>query len=398
MQRQEQGFWRTGAWRSAFADRAAPIEDDSRLLIRASQLALIGLGLAAILFVLDSWSAFFVPVTLSLVIGVMLTPILIRLEDWGLPPALAAAILVIGLAGLLYLAALLFMVPLSEWFARAPEIGAELRSRLLQLRQSLSVLYEVEERLQEAATDGRSAPQQVEVTQGGMVENMLRIAPPAIIQVVLFTGSLFFYLATRERLRLGLLSLCVDRAVKLRAARIMRDTEKSISRYLLTISVVNVGLGIATGLAMWMLDMPTPAFWGALAAVFNFIPYIGPWTLGAILVAVALVSFDTVSQIVAPPLAFLALNIVESQLVTPSALGRSLTLNPFLVFLALSFWLYMWGPVGAFLAVPFLILCAVALTHLLPRTRRRRRGVGVGMEVPVESPAPRTTRKVQPAE
>lgn len=398
MQRQEQGFWRTGAWRPTFADRAAPIEDDARLLIRASQLALIGLGLAAILFVLDTWSAFFVPVTLSLVIGVMLTPILTRLEDWGLPPALAAAILLIGLAGLLYLAALLFMVPLSEWFARAPEIGAELRSRLLQLRQSLSVLYEVEERLQEAATDGRSAPQQVELTQGGMVESMLRIAPPAIIQVVLFTGSLFFYLATRGRLRLGLLSLCVDRAVKLRAARIMRDTEKSISRYLLTISVVNVGLGIATGLAMWVLGMPTPAFWGALAAVFNFIPYIGPWTLGAILVAVALVSFDTVSQIVAPPLAFLALNIVESQLVTPSALGRSLTLNPFLVFLALSFWLYMWGPVGAFLAVPFLILCAVALTHLLPRTRRRRRAVGVGMEVPVESPAPRTTRKVQPAE
>jgi predicted PurR-regulated permease PerM len=398
MQRQEQSFWRTGAWRPTFADRAAPIEDDARLLIRASQLALIGLGLAAILFVLDTWSAFFVPVTLSLVIGVMLTPILTRLEDWGLPPALAAAILLIGLAGLLYLAALLFMVPLSEWFARAPEIGAELRSRLLQLRQSLSVLYEVEERLQEAATDGRSAPQQVELTQGGMVESMLRIAPPAIIQVVLFTGSLFFYLATRGRLRLGLLSLCVDRAVKLRAARIMRDTEKSISRYLLTISVVNVGLGIATGLAMWVLGMPTPAFWGALAAVFNFIPYIGPWTLGAILVAVALVSFDTVSQIVAPPLAFLALNIVESQLVTPSALGRSLTLNPFLVFLALSFWLYMWGPVGAFLAVPFLILCAVALTHLLPRTRRRRRAVGVGMEVPVESPAPRTTRKVQPAE
>ncbi|MDP2621613.1 MAG: AI-2E family transporter [Hyphomicrobiales bacterium] len=385
-------------WRSAFTGRAAPIEDDAGLWTRASQLAVIGLGLAAFLYVLDAWSAFFVPVTLSLVIGVMLTPILTRLENWGLPPALVAAILLIGLAGLFYLAALLFMVPLSEWFARAPEIGAELRSRLQQLRQSLSVLYEVEERLQEAATDGRSAAQQVAVTEGGMVESVLKIAPPAIGQIVLFTGSLYFYVATRQRLRLGLLSLCVDRAVKLRAARIMRDTEKSISRYLLTISVVNVGLGIATGLAMWMLDMPTPAFWGALAAVFNFIPYLGPWMLGAILAAVALVSFDTVSQIVAPPLAFLALNIVESQLLTPSALGRSLTLNPFLVFLALGFWLYMWGPIGAFLAVPFLILCAVALTHLLPRARRPRRGVGIGMEVPVESLAPRKTRKVQLAE
>lgn len=352
-----------------------------------ARLGLTMVGLAAALYILDTWSAFLIPVGLSLVIGLMLTPLVVRLENRGIAPAVIAAGTLLGLGGLLYLAALLFMVPLGEWFARAPEISAELRVRLLELRQSLSVLYEVEERLQEAAGNGQAAPQ-VEVSEGGIVGSVLRIAPPAIGQIVLFTGSLFFYLATRRGLRIGVLSVWRGQRAKLRAARILRDTERDISRYLLTISLVNVCLGIATGLSMWALGMPTPAFWGGLAALFNFIPYLGPWTLGAILVAVSLVSFDTWAQIVAPPLAFLVLNIIESQLVTPSLLGRSLTLNPLLVFLALGFWLYLWGPVGAFLAVPFLIIGAAAFDRFRPAAARRGRNEDPRMQV-VETPPER---------
>jgi predicted PurR-regulated permease PerM len=112
--------------------------------------------------------------------------------------------------------------------------------------------------------------------------------------------------------------------------------------------------------------MPSPALWGALATIFNFIPYLGPATLMVILVGVGSVTYDGLLYALTPALAFFCINFLEGQIITPAVLGQRLTLNPFVVFLTLGFCLWVWGPVGAFVAVPFLLIVAVVASHLRP--------------------------------
>ncbi|SEP61369.1 Predicted PurR-regulated permease PerM [Faunimonas pinastri] len=376
-------FWADTHRSFPIVKRASPTHDMGKLMTRSSQVALLVLGFAASFYMIDAWATFLIPVALAVVIGMMLTPILVRIERLGIPAALAGVIVMIGLGLFLYVAALLFGMPLSDWFHRAPEIWEQVKQRVDSMRTSLSFLTSIQDSLQQVTSPGETSPR-VQVADGGtMIFSVISLAPPAIGQIIMFAGSLYFYLATRERIRETILMFCVGRSVKMRAARIMRDVEKSISRYLLTITAINIVLGVTTGIIMWLLGMPTPALWGAIAAVFNFVPYVGPWSLGALLLAVGLVSFQSTAQGLAPMLAFAALTLVESQFVTPSAIGRSLTLNPFLVFLAIGFWMYVWGPVGAFLAVPILIVMAVVLTHMLPAgtvpglMRRQEEGVDV---------------------
>jgi predicted PurR-regulated permease PerM len=160
--------------------------------------------------------------------------------------------------------------------------------------------------------------------------------------------------------------LCLTRDARLKSARIIRDTEYLLSRYVAWISLVNIALGIVTGFAMYLLDMPSPALWGALATIFNFIPYLGPATLMVILVGVGSVTYDGLLYALTPALAFFCINFLEGQIITPAILGQRLTLNPFVVFLTLGFCLWVWGPVGAFVAVPFLLIVAVVASHLRP--------------------------------
>lgn len=120
------------------------------------------------------------------------------------------------------------------------------------------------------------------------------------------------------------------------------------------------------GIAMWLLGLENAIMWGAAAAMLNFIPYIGPAIMVVLLLAVGLLAEAPTVVMLTPPAVYLALNLIEFQFVTPAALGRSLTLAPFAVFLSISFWLWLWGPVGAFLAVPLLLIFVVTIKHLLP--------------------------------
>jgi predicted PurR-regulated permease PerM len=124
--------------------------------------------------------------------------------------------------------------------------------------------------------------------------------------------------------------------------------------------------GLVVGLAMFLLGVPQPHLWGALAAVLNFALFVGPVVMALILLGVGLATFADPLLMVAPPLIFVVLNFIEGQFVTPSVLGARLALNPLAVFVTIAFWLWLWGPIGAFLAVPILILVAMTLYHLVP--------------------------------
>lgn len=338
--------------------------------------AIIGLFVMAAVVMLE-WAAYFmVPLTAAIVVGLTLGPMIDKLERMGLPPYLAGLAIIAALCLFLYGLFMAFAIPLEEWSFRIPDVMDRLREIAYWIGGTLEQLQEISRQVQEAAKPNRGSGLEVSVDEG-IVTQFLASAPAIVGQCLIFLGTFYFFVVSRSRVRAGVLAFAPTRAARLRLGRIMRDIETSLSRYLIAITFVNIGLGVATGLAMWVLGLPTPALWGALAAVLNYVLFIGPATMAVILAGVALVTFDNISAVLLPPGAFLMLNLIESQFVTPTVLGQQLVLNPLIVFLSLAFWMWLWGPVGAFLALPLFVAGAIVLYHSLPPGRRDAFSLGI---------------------
>ena len=174
-----------------------------------------------------------------------------------------------------------------------------------------------------------------------------------------------------------------SREAKLRFLRIANDVEQNLATYLATVTVINFGLGVAVAIGAAMFGLPNPFIFGALAMLLNYVPYIGAACMAVILLGVGLVSFPSLGYALLPAVAFVALATLEGQFITPTVLGRRLTLDPFAIFLALAFWAWLWGPLGAFLAVPLSIVGLVTINHLSPgRGHQSARIAGVPRRQP----------------
>lgn len=344
------------------AEEAVAKDSGALDLDRAAKWSMVGIFCLLAIFALK-WGAFFiVPMTVAIAMGFTFGPLVDWLECRRLPPYIASAVIVALLGGLLYGLFVAFAIPLEEWSIRVPEMLDKTRVHLYALRGTLERLQELGKSVQEAATPG-DLPLPVSDPSTGLISSFLATAPAVLAQMLVFLGAFYFFLANRSRLRTWLLLLPLGNDARCRIASIFRDTEYNLSRYVAAIAVVNIGLGLVTGLTMWLLGLPQPALWGGLAAVLNFIPYLGPGLVTLAVAGVALISFDTGAEALLPPIAFLVLNLIESQFVTPTVIGHRLTLNPFMVFTTLGFWVWLWGPVGAFLAVPLLIVATVVASH-----------------------------------
>jgi predicted PurR-regulated permease PerM len=157
-----------------------------------------------------------------------------------------------------------------------------------------------------------------------------------------------------------------ERDAKLRFLKIMRDIERNLAGYLTVVTIVNTALGVVVAVGAWLIGLPNPVILGVLAAILNYVPYVGPAIMVIVLFGISLVTFPSVGQACIAPLGLVALTTTEGHFVTPTIIGRRLTLNPLLVFLALAFWTWMWGPIGALLAVPLSIIGLVVFNHLIP--------------------------------
>ncbi|WP_245414187.1 AI-2E family transporter [Nitratireductor sp. StC3] len=345
--------------------RPAPrtVLDPDTLLTRGAMIAVLLIGLLGFVFMLVAGEFILAPLSLAIVIGLMLGPIATRLEKRGLPSWLSAVIVCLLFVALVALFAAALIGPLSYWTGELPRIWQKLQIQLAQLREPINTLRDVQNELR-TVTGGSGVT--VEVDEGGDVTDIAIMAPALGAQVLLFLASLFFFMATRHDIRTGIMKIVVDRRLRWRIAHIFRDVETLVSRYLLSIAVINVGLGVAVSLVLWIIGVPSPALWGMLAMLLNFVVYIGPAIMAGLLFAVGLATFDTLAGSFVPPLAFLAVNLMEAQFVTPMVLGRTLTLNPFLVLLALAFWIWVWGPIGGFIAIPALLIAYAVLSNLVP--------------------------------
>jgi predicted PurR-regulated permease PerM len=178
---------------------------------------------------------------------------------------------------------------------------------------------------------------------------------------------LFFMLLGRAEIRRMMVALARTREAKLNVLKMLNEAEHDLTSYLSTIATINVCVGIGAGLIAWVTGMPSPIAWAVLGFILNFIPYIGALMMELAMFLVGLVVFPTLTQALIPPLLYLAMGILEGHFITPSIMGHRFTLHPLTVFLSLIFWTWLWGPIGAFLAVPLLIIGVVAAGHLFPK-------------------------------
>lgn len=343
----------------------APAGERPRL--SAEKVAAVGIFLILLLGLLYIGSKIFLPITAALIAGLLFGPWQGRLERLGLPPFVAALAITGGVVFCVGGLTRLLVLPFHSWMDRLPQIWEALRHQLQGLRALLLSVQTVTEAVQESTGLGGGPDSGVSVNAPAILGELVVSVPSFVGQIALFIGVLFFYLAGRARLRVQLLSLCMDRRTRLKTARILQDCERAISSYVGVITVINLGVGVLTAAAVWFYGIPNAAFWGVVAAVLNYIPYIGPALFAVILLGVGLMEGGHGLAPALPALTYVGIHALEGNLITPTLLGRQMTVEPVLVVISLALWLWLWGPFGAFLAVPILLVLNAVVVRLAGR-------------------------------
>jgi predicted PurR-regulated permease PerM len=327
-----------------------------------AQLATIGMFLLAFVTALYFGRPFLMPILAALLVGATFAPLIKMADQRGVSPWLTAVVIVMLVVAAIAVAASLFAAPVIEWIGRAPEIGAIIKEKFYVFDRPLAALRD----LQKALMPPSRPEVAVETSQIALVTPVVAFVTPAVAQVVLFFATLLFVLAGQIELRRYAASWFRDREAKLRFIRIANDIEDNLASYVAVLTVINLGLGTLVAVGAWLFGLPNPVVFGVMIAVLNYLPYIGPAIMVIVLFGVGLVTFPTLGYALLPPAAFVALATLEGQIFTPMILGHRLTLNPLAVFLSIAFWAWLWGPMGAFLAVPLLIVGMVVINHVFP--------------------------------
>ena len=338
-----------------------PVAEVSQIWRTAAQSATIGMFVILFVVALSLARPVLLPVASAFVVTMMLGPLSARAERYRVPSVITAIVLWLLVILVFYGVIVLLVAPVVDWIGKAPEIGRNIQEKLRVLDRPLLVLQNLREALLPSDKKGSLG-----VDIMAFIQPAILVVTPAIGQILIFFGTLFFMLLGRTRLRRVLIAFFDEREARLRMIKIMNDIEHNLTGYLSVVALINIGVGICGGFAAWVTGLPDPVAWGVLAFILNFIPYIGALMIEAALLLVGLVTFPTLAHALVAPLIFLALATLEGHFITPSIMGQRLTLNPLTVFLALVFWTWLWGPVGAFLAVPLLIVALVVVDHLFP--------------------------------
>ena len=251
-------------------------------------------GIFVILFgaVLYLGRTILLPIFAAGVVALTLAPLVKAAGRRGISPWITAILIVVVAVGALSLAVTAMAGPVSEWVGRAPEIWTHIKEKFAVLEQPIAAARQLQ-----TALFGSSAGS--EISAPNVVLPVVAFITPAAGELLLFFGTLFFFLAGQLELRARFVSLFAERESKLRFLRIMNDIEKHLTGYLVVVSIINATLGVIVGIGAFLLGFPNPAFFGLAAAVLNYIPYVGPAVMVVILFGVGLVTFPSLGHAVA---------------------------------------------------------------------------------------------------
>jgi predicted PurR-regulated permease PerM len=348
---------------------STPLPDSKAELppvIRRAELvafALVGLLVICVVAVLYVAKAFFLPIVSAFVVGTMLSPAAGFLERRRIPRPVSAVLIVASVgAGAAFMVGLISS-PLMEWSTRLPELGSRLKDKLHVFDRPLALWHELQTMV--GVPDAGSSGAFV-LPKFDWVEPTVGFLSPTFTEFLLFIATLILFIASWRDLRRALVLTFGDHSGRLRMLRILNEIEANLGGYLLTVTMINFGVGVATGITCAATGMPNAAGLGALAATLNFFPIIGPVAMFVVLAVVGVVTASTIGVGLIAALLFVGITFVEGHFVTPTIIGRRLELNALAVFMALAFWTWLWGPMGGFLSSPLLIVALVLKEHLMP--------------------------------
>jgi len=332
--------------------------------IEIRSIAVTGLFVLASFYTLYFARAFFLPIILAVLLDFLLSPLIRAMKRLRIPEPLGAALVIVALLGTAGAAVYGLVGPAKEWAARLPQSMREAEDRLSKLRGPVEQVSKTAEQVEEATKLDQPETQEVVVKGPSLTERLFGTTQTIVATTIEVIILLYFLLAAGDLFLQKLIKVLPQFRDKKKAVTIARETEASISTYLVTVTLMNIGLGITVAAAMFLLGMPNPILWGALAALAEFVPYLGATALVGVLALAGLVTFEPVGQALLVPAAYLGVNVLQSQFIYPLVLGHRLTLNPVAILVGLVFWWWIWGIPGAFLAVPLLATFKIFCDHI----------------------------------
>jgi predicted PurR-regulated permease PerM len=324
-----------------------------------SQLAL---AVIAIGFVLYVGRVLFLPIVAAFVIGAMVSPAATVLQRVRVPRLVSALLIVFTTAGLIALIIALISSPLAEWTSKLPELSVRLKDKMHIFDQPIAWWRGIQSAV---GIDPSTAPSLLPLPSAEWLQTTVAFLSPTLTEFLFFLVVLLFFLASWPDLRRGLVMTFSRRESRLLTLKILSEIESSLADYLLTVTIINICVGVAVSLICAVTSTPGAIGLGVLAATLNFVPIIGPIAMLSVLLAVGLFSASTISAGLLAAAGFLVVVCIEGQFITPTVIGRRLSLNALAVLLSLAFWSWLWGPIGAFLSTPLLIVGLVLKEHLV---------------------------------
>jgi predicted PurR-regulated permease PerM len=345
---------------SAATPRRAFAAQELRLL--SAIVLMLGTGLFfALPFVLSIGSVVFLPIVGALVLTIILSPLADRLAELGLPNVLASLSAVLALLGIVVVALATILNPAMALVGKLPVMIDRVELHFSDLQARFEWIGRINERLLQLRGDEGD---RVVLASPSLLEELAFATPSVLLELLLAFLLTFFMIEARVRLRRHLLFDRDSFGSSIKAARVLRMVQDRVASYILTVALINAGVGVIVALGAFAMGLDAPVMWGGLAALLNFLPYIGPLAMTVLLALFGVGTSESLFAGLIPAAAYLALNAVEANIVTPSVLGARFTMNPVMILIALSYFSWIWGFIGAILSVPILLMLTAAFEQI----------------------------------
>jgi predicted PurR-regulated permease PerM len=330
-------------------------------------LALTGLFVLALFYTLYFMRSILLPLVLAVMLSYLLRPIIRAFVRIKIPASISAAVILLTLLAILGYGVSSLATPAADWLEKAPYSLQQMKQKLLPLRHPMEKMAQASGEIEKlAAPEDPHGKQAVEVKRHPITDLLVGRTPEFVASAVLLLILLYFLLAYDGVFLTKVIKLLPTLSDRKRAVSIATEIEEQVSRYLFTVTVINLCLGLAVGTAVGLLGLRNPIMWGVMVAVLNFIPYFGALTGIISLTLGAVLSFNSFSYALLFPAVYLIFATLEGHFITPMVMGRSLTLNPVMILLSLTFWGWLWGIAGIVLAVPILAAFKIFCSHIEP--------------------------------
>jgi predicted PurR-regulated permease PerM len=331
--------------------------------------SLTGMFLLALFYTAYFTRAVLLPIILALFFTFLLRPIVRMLKKIKVPEAAGSALVLISFLAIVGFGMASLSDPVQEWIDKAPQAFQQVVQKSKGFMKPIKKAMKTAEELNQTPGAGEKKKNEVvppAPTPPNLTLTFLSEARDFLTKTGLVLILLFFLLASGDHFVIKLMHLFRQNQKQEKVKEIVNDIEKTISRYLLTVTMINAGEGILLALGLHLVGMPDPVLWGIIAALLIYIPYLGPLVGISLVTIVALVNIDDTQKAVLAPIIYLALELLQAQLVTPMVLGARFSMNPVVILVWLIFWGWLWGIVGALIAVPMLTIFKIFCDHIEP--------------------------------